>query len=189
MTTAQQSEGAERILDTAEAMIRTQGFNGFSFREIAKQVGVKSSSVHYHFPTKGDLGAAVTRRYTERFLESLGDPEETPDDANAVIAAFRSLFRDALVNDRQMCLCGMLGAEISDLPKEVAAETATFFTRSIDWLVTALAGTEWGEQTGPIHVRRVALRTIAALEGALIIARTLDDTSLFDEIDFGHLET
>ena len=40
------------IMDAAERRMRIGGFNGFSFREIAADVGVKSSSVHYHFPTK-----------------------------------------------------------------------------------------------------------------------------------------
>ena len=39
---------------------------GFSFRELAADVGVKSSSVHYHFPTKEALAAAVIRRWAER---------------------------------------------------------------------------------------------------------------------------
>ena len=66
------SPKAEEILDAAETMARTGGYHGFSFREIAKQVGIKAASVHYHFPGKDDLGAAVTRRYTDRFLAALG---------------------------------------------------------------------------------------------------------------------
>ena len=186
--TARKSDSRDRILDVAEAMIRTQGFNGFSFREIAKQVGVKSSSVHYYYPTKGDLGAAVTRRYTDRFLDSLGDPVDAPEDANAVIETMRDLFRKTLVEDRRMCLCGMLGAEISDLPEEVAGETAQFFTRSVDWLVASLTGTKWGKKAKPQKVRQVALKTIATLEGALIMARTLDDLSIFKKIELDHLE-
>ena len=50
------------IMDAAERRMRIGGFNGFSFREIAADVGVKSASVHYHFPTKENLAAAVTRR-------------------------------------------------------------------------------------------------------------------------------
>ena len=88
MTSNQVSEGAERILDAAKAMIRTQGFNGFSFREV-----VKSSSVHYHFPTKAELGSAATRRYTERFLAALREPETASADVNAVIEALRQLLR------------------------------------------------------------------------------------------------
>ncbi len=183
MTDSHVSEGAERILDAAEAMIRTQGFNGFSFREIAEAVGVKSSSVHYHFPTKADLGTAVTRRYTERFLAALGDPETAPEDANAVIEAFRRLNRKALVDDRKMCLCGMLGAEVADLPKDVATETAAFFERSVEWLTAALSRSTWGESAPPETIRRTALKTIATCEGAMILARALDDTAVFDAIE------
>ncbi|WP_157628311.1 helix-turn-helix domain-containing protein, partial [Ensifer sp. BR816] len=46
-------------MDAAEERIRRAGYSGFSFREIAADVGVKSASVHYHFPTKERLAAAV----------------------------------------------------------------------------------------------------------------------------------
>ena len=63
---------ATEILDAAEGFARQTGYNGFSFRDIAAEIGIKSASVHYHFPTKGDLGAALARRYAERFFERLG---------------------------------------------------------------------------------------------------------------------
>ena len=53
------SEAATEIMDAAERRMRIGGFNGFSFREIAADAGVKSSSVHYHFPTKEKLAAPV----------------------------------------------------------------------------------------------------------------------------------
>jgi AcrR family transcriptional regulator len=74
---ADRSNKAEEILDVAERMARTGGYNGFSFREIAKAVGIKAASVHYHFPTKDELGAAVARRYTERFLATPGDASDS----------------------------------------------------------------------------------------------------------------
>ena len=52
-------------MDAAERRMQLGGFGGFSFREIAADVGIKSSSVHYHFPTKEDLAAAVIRRWAE----------------------------------------------------------------------------------------------------------------------------
>jgi TetR/AcrR family transcriptional repressor of nem operon len=55
----------ETIMTLARATAQAHGYNGLSFRELAKAVGVKSASVHYHFPTKGDLGAALARRYRE----------------------------------------------------------------------------------------------------------------------------
>ncbi len=43
------SELPHAIMDAAERRMRIGGFNGFSFRDIAADVGVKSLTVHYHF--------------------------------------------------------------------------------------------------------------------------------------------
>ena len=59
------------IMDAAERRMQQGGFGGFSFREIAADVGIKSSSVHYHFPTKENLAAAVIRRWAERTSERI----------------------------------------------------------------------------------------------------------------------
>ena len=106
----------EEILDVAEAMIRNVGFNGFSTRDVASAVGIKSASVHYHFPTKADMGAAVTERYTDRFLDELGDPKRFKDDPREVVALYVNTFRETLTRDDKLCLCAVLGAEIGSLP-------------------------------------------------------------------------
>src|SRR6201996_9573655 len=64
------------IMDAAERRIQLGGFGGFSFREIAADVGIKSSSVHYHFPTKEDLAAAVIRRWAEYTSEFIDEDRE-----------------------------------------------------------------------------------------------------------------
>jgi TetR/AcrR family transcriptional repressor of nem operon len=57
------NETAERLMDLAEARIREAGYRGFSFRDLAAEIGIKSASVHHHFPTKAGMAAAVARRY------------------------------------------------------------------------------------------------------------------------------
>lgn len=159
----------DRILDAAEARARTGGYHGFSFRDVAEDVGIKSSSVHYHFPTKGDLGEALAKRYTARAREYLGDPATvTPMEA---VTRLSQLFRDALLKDDKMCLCGLFGAERDTLPPEVAAATGAFFRLVLGYLTTAF-GADWrGEAPTSI---------LARLEGALILARTLKDADLFE---------
>ena len=93
------SSKRDEILDVAEALIRTSGFNGFSTRDVADAVGIKAASVHYHFPTKADIGVAVTERYTDRFLEALGDPHGFERDARAAVTLYVDSFRRALVRD------------------------------------------------------------------------------------------
>lgn len=163
------SAARNRILDAAEARARTGGYHGFSFRDVAEDVGVKSSTVHYYFPTKSDLGEALAARYTERAKAWLGPPDERS--AEEAIARLTQLFRDALLKDDKMCLCGLFGAERDTLPPAVANATAGFFRLVLAYLAAAF-GKEWtGEPPAAI---------LARLEGALILARTLKDADLFE---------
>jgi TetR/AcrR family transcriptional regulator, cholesterol catabolism regulator len=58
--------GRERILDKAERLFRTSGYNGVSMRDIALDVGIKQASLYYHFPGKEQLFVAVTELVFER---------------------------------------------------------------------------------------------------------------------------
>ena len=135
----------------------------------AEDVGIKSSSVHYHFPTKGDLAEALARRYTKRAAERLGEPDGLAPGEGAVRVS--ALFRDALLIDDRMCLCGLFGAERDALPPSVAAAVADFFRLILDYLDRAPKAGERNEEPAAM---------LARLEGALILARTLNDPSLFE---------
>src|SRR3979409_550604 len=101
------NETAERLMDLAEARIREAGYRGFSFRDLAAAIGIKSASVHHHFPTKAGMAVAVARRYRERFFGLVGRrPGETADD---VVAIYRATFRNEIERDGRMCLTEMLG--------------------------------------------------------------------------------
>src|SRR6201986_2212576 len=114
---------ANAIMDAAERRIRLGGFSGFSFRDVAADVGIKSSSVHYHFPTKDDLGAAVIRRWADNASEHIDAAlEKDPNTARVG----RNVFRGTVRSDSHMCPCTVLGAAVQDLPEQVAAEVKRF---------------------------------------------------------------
>lgn len=164
------------ILASAERRARTGGYHGFSFREIADEIGVKSASIHYHFPAKEDLGAVLARRYADRFLERLGPPDAaTPDER---IARYKATFRAAVAEDGRMCLCGMFGAEITALPARVAEETRDFFARNLLWLAAVEARRGHGEDAAQARAATI----LAALEGAIILSRTMGDLAFFDRV-------
>jgi TetR/AcrR family transcriptional repressor of nem operon len=164
------NDTAERLMDLAEIHIRDAGYGGFSFRELATEIGIKSSSVHNHFATKADMAAAVARRYSERFLTAVAPKED--EAAGSVIAVYQSAFRAALAKDGRMCLCGVLGAEAGGLPPEVAQEARNFFRRCVDDLSQRIGG--HGSEARALHV-------MATLEGAMILARAFDDIDTFDQ--------
>ena len=62
---------ANTILDIAERRMRQTGYNAVSYRDIASEIGIKSASLHYHFPKKEDLGIALVERYSKNFFSAL----------------------------------------------------------------------------------------------------------------------
>lgn len=169
----------ETIMAAARLMVQARGYKALSFRELAKEVGIKSASIHYHFPTKDDLAVALARRYTEDLallLEHLTtDVAELP----ARMAAYTNIFRDALLRDNRMCLCGMLASESTDLSPEVKAEVERFNATNIAWLSTMLAREQSDLDDAAIHNRAVAI--LAAVEGAQLVARGYGDVRRYDQ--------
>lgn len=162
----------------ARRMVQAHGYNALSFRELAKEVGIKSASIHYHFPTKGDLGAALARRYTDdgsAYLEHLF--ESTPDQETC-FQRYTEIFRTVLLEDNRMCLYGIMAAEYDDLPVEVRAEIDRFNQTNIHWLSKVLARRQ--PEADPDELRQRALAIFAAIEGAQLVARGRGDIAVFD---------
>lgn len=159
------SDTVEAIMDATERRIREAGYSGFSFREIAADVGVKSASIHYHFPTKSALAAAVARRYNTRVVEAADAAVAAGQD---VVEAWKAVFRSALEEGAKMCLCGSLGATVGDLTPDVAYEVQQFFKAGIDSLVA-----------GGLTEER-ATQVLATLEGAILMASAQGDPAIFD---------
>src|SRR3546814_5509601 len=88
------SPTAARVLDAAQILIQNNGYNGFSYEDLSRMVGLRKPSLHHHFPKKEDLGATVVERYTERFVLALNEIENTHADAAEQIQAYVSLFID-----------------------------------------------------------------------------------------------
>jgi TetR/AcrR family transcriptional regulator, transcriptional repressor for nem operon len=166
------------ILDSAEARMRVGGFHVCSFRAIATDVGIKSASVHHHFPTKQDLGAALVARYTARVLAVFGDPEDDRSLARK-LEDVHVLFRASLARGDGMCLCGGFATETPSLPPPVASGTRLFFAACNDWLRRAFACADVPRP------EQKALQVTALLQGAMLQALSLGDVSAFDEATEG----
>ncbi|MEL0628830.1 TetR/AcrR family transcriptional regulator [Psychromonas aquatilis] len=163
----------EELLRIAENKVRSGGYSNFSFRELANEVGIKNSSVHYHFPTKADLGAELAHQYTDNFLAALGDIEDIKAQGKNPIDVYTGLFNGALLIDNKMCLCGLLGAQNETLPEKVQIEVKRFFHKNLTWLTAAHEAN--GEENPP----QAAITTISLLEGAMMISKALNDHSYF----------
>jgi TetR/AcrR family transcriptional regulator, transcriptional repressor for nem operon len=177
----------DTIMSIARTTVQAHGYGGLSFRELAKAVGVKSASIHYHFPTKGDLAAALARRYSEdaeRDLEKL--LAESPDPA-ACLRKYTAVFRRALENDNRLCLCGYLAAEYDNVSEAVRAEVQAFADINVAWLAKVLAMID--KRRSPAKLKQRALAIFAAVGGAQLAARSRGDVSIYDAIIASYRDT
>lgn len=163
------TETRETIMAVAKAMVQARGYNALSFREIAKDIGIKSASIHYYFPTKGDLGAALAQRYSDDAVGYFEQLLAEPLDLETRFQRYIAVFRAALLNDNRMCLYGIMAAEYGDLPPEVRVAVDGFSAANVRWLVQVLG-------SDPAR----ALAVFAAIEGAQLVARGRGDIAVFD---------
>lgn len=178
-TTPRGPDTATRMLDIAERLAQTRGFNGFSYSDIAAELGIAKASLHHHFATKADLGRALMQRYSDGFEAALAGIAASPEDAYGKLARYAKLYEDVLANDR-LCLCGMLAAEYSTLPAQMRAQVRRFFEKNEEWLAAVIERGRKEKSVRPgAAARDVARMIVSALEGAMLLARSAEDPSRF----------
>lgn len=153
----------------AQAIVQRSGLRELSFRQLAEQTGVKSSSVHYYFPEKHDLTAVLIANYSEAFAQRLAAIADRPVTLKRKLSTFVDLFEEAAQDDK-LCLCGMLAAEMSSLDEHCRSLLSGFFKQAEAWLAQILKQHK-GELLNPLPPSRLAAVMMSGLEGALLLDR------------------
>jgi TetR/AcrR family transcriptional repressor of nem operon len=174
----------ERIMEAARLTVQDLGYGGLSFRELAKEVGIKSASIHYYFPTKGELVVAIVRRYIERHEAFLDDLFIESVDRGVLVGHYTEMYRRTLRNGNRMCLAGMLSAERNELPEDVRAEVVRWGEMNERWLVGVLASEDGGNGDGgdADRTRHRARAIFAAVSGAQMIAHGRNEIAAYDDV-------
>lgn len=160
-----------QILDAAEELLQSRGFNAFSYHHIAVRLGIRHAAVHYHFPVKEDLGVALIRRYRERFSDWCAGLAAVTDENEKLQQYFRRFlaFLDA---GGRCCPGGVLAAEFDALPEGMRAESRALSSEHYDWLTATLQrGRDAGVFGFSGSAADKAAVVSAALQGGLQIAR------------------
>lgn len=169
-----------RILDASERLVQTRGFNGFSYADVAAELGVTKASLHYHFRGKAELGEALVARYAERFTAELQRLDADGSAPATKLAAYAALYADVLRQDR-MCLCGMLAAEYETLPPGMREEILRFFDANQRWLCQVMESGRADRSMSFDGTADDGARTIlGGLEGAMLMARPYHDVARFE---------
>ncbi len=157
------------IETAARSAIKRGGLASVSFRTLADEVGVKSASVHYHFPTKADLAQSVVRAYSSDFEAALGSIAATANGLAGKLNGLVDVFEGVLA-EQNLCLCGMMSAELAALDEVTQASLKRFFTVSESWL-EGVFETHRDEVTISMQSAELAKLYMASLEGATLVDR------------------
>ena len=178
---AERVDTATKILDVAERLVQTRGFNGFSYADVAAELKITKAALHYHFAGKAELGEALVARYAARFTEALAEVEVGKPEAPARLDGYADLYLDVLRQQR-MCLCGMMAAEFETLSTSMQDALIRFFDENERWLGRVL---EQGRKDGSLTFAgppgATARMIVSGLEGAMLVARPFGDLTRFQE--------
>jgi len=161
-----------KILDLAAELLQNRGYKGFSYAHIAAELGIKNAAVHYHFPTKADLGTAMITRFREQFQSWTAHLDNKyPQQVEHLLDGYIAVPRSFIKNDNVVCPLGVLESDFNILPDTMQRETRGLSYDMRAWFSGVLnLGREQGifEFSGPAADK--ALMITAALQGASLMA-------------------
>ena len=169
-----------KILDLAESLTQTNGFNGFSYLDLAEEIGIKSASVHYHFKCKDDLAVALVERIHETHalaFQNLNAKLQSPKKRlEAVVDVFQGY-----IEKGRFCLCGMMAVELRSVSPRVRKLLDAYFADFEVWITEQFNVMEHKD------AKTQSLRFLSALEGSLLLARLRDDPKIVRDAMKGFL--
>lgn len=175
---------SEKILHCAQTLIVAGGYNGFSYADIAKVIGIRNASIHHHFPSKAILVQSLVRQYREAARAGIADLERSISDPGAQLRTYAGYWENCIADpSSSFCVCAMLAAEMPILPAEIALEVKAHFRMLSGWLASVL---ERGKEQGCIRLTGTpkveAEMFMATVHGAMLSARAYEDTKMFAAI-------
>ena len=165
---------ADQILDIAEQLLQSRGFSAFSYADISKRIGTTKANIHYHFPSKAELGDALIDRYRSRYQGMIEEAEREGLTNREKMERYFQTFYDLLNAHDRICYGGTLGASYNALPEQMQERTDQMVREHLQWLADTLSG---GREEGEFYysdtAAETALMIVASLQGGLQIVRSL----------------
>jgi TetR/AcrR family transcriptional regulator, transcriptional repressor for nem operon len=184
LTKEQAEANRQLILTEAGRLFRERGFEGISVAELMQAAGFTHGGFYNHFTSKSDLMAEVTSHVLANATKKLArrtDKEKGPQDETfaAYIDSYLSL--SARDDPGRSCPIATLG---QDVVRHQDTEVRSAFAQGLRAYLDAFAAAIPPANIGPEGRRSQAIADLAALIGALVMARAVagEDESFSLEI-------
>jgi AcrR family transcriptional regulator len=161
----------ERIIELADRLIKTRGFNAFSYKDISDPLEIKNAAIHYYFPSKADLGIAVINQEIGKLATNKLYWATFPENEQ-----LQFLFDMFYQKSKQgyVCLMGSLSPDYETLPVSMQEKVQQMSNDVLEWATLCL---ENGRKKQLFHFKGKAsdraLLVISNLLSSLLLSRVM----------------
>ncbi len=168
------------LLDSAERSARRRGIDGFSYADLAADVGIRKASIHHHFPSKATLAVALMQRYYADLETACAEIQREHATGAARLSALLDRYHGALEGGQSLCLCVSFSTSTQSLSADTIAEMKRFRAMMTAWIEGTFAlGARDGTIKDVTEPALEATATLPLLEGAQLAARVEEDPQRF----------
>ncbi len=170
----------DQIIERARSLLTERGFEGFSYRDISERLGIKNAAIHYHFPSKTDLGLALVEDFSQEMSRQIQKARATLSPREQLEGYFG--YETHYCSTLRLCPISTLTTCWEGLSEEMQTSLSTFWQGVVSWLSEVLeSGRRQGQLTFVGNSADKAQMMIAAMSGARQQSR-LDGSNLVERI-------
>ncbi|MEC9358953.1 MAG: TetR/AcrR family transcriptional regulator [Pseudomonadota bacterium] len=171
----------QRIVSTAAREFRQHGLNGIGVADLMRAAGLTHGGFYAHFASKDELIAEAITAARSEAGERLHQSLEEHRDPTALQRFIKSYLSPLHVRSpAQGCLFASLGGELGRQSEQGRAAATLRVEDHVEMLSAAIAAADEDESAG--ESRQQAMGLLAALVGAVVLARAVDNEALSGEI-------
>lgn len=123
------------IIRIGNELVRSVGYNAFSYADIAKALNIKNAAIHYYFPSKSDLRVEIIERNIKAFNELTSHWKSL----NYKQQYYNYIYmHDSFVNNHWVCIVGALASSCDTLPENMQSRLEHLINTILDWLTELL---------------------------------------------------
>lgn len=172
----QAHQNRDKVIEKASRLFRERGFDGVGIADVMKEAGLTHGGFYAQFPSKEHLMAEASgKAWRERnswWRSLLGQSKRKP--LSAVAAVYLS--KGHCNSPGEGCVAAALGADAAHQGPLVRSQFAAGLKDLLDFLSQLVPGSSKKVQ------RREAITAYAAMVGAVVLARAVNDDALSEEV-------
>jgi len=173
------SSHRDKLLESAQSLMRSKGFPATGVNEICKAAGVTKGSFYHHFESKEALAFALVEHYFDKLAGAFaGQSWLAESDPKAQVYALLDcaiqVLRGPLL--KHGCLLGSFALDLSETHPELRSIIEQRFESLIDMLEPSLRAALRGKpKRAGINAKTLARQFMAVLQGSIVLAKASAD--------------